>query len=144
MQPSSLWVWVVLIFASGLLLSACGGVTTEASIPAPAMIDTNGRITLIETASERLGLQTAPISEAEVGGRVQKVVPYSAVLYGLDGETWVYASPEPLVFVRQPITIGDIIREVGVLLEGPPVGTQVVTAGAAELFGVESGLDDGH
>jgi hypothetical protein len=33
---------------------------------------------------------------------------------------------------------------VGVLLDGPPVGTQVVTAGAAELFGVESGLDEGH
>ena len=144
MRSSSLWIWMILIFASGLLLSACGGVTSEAAIPAPATIDTNGRITLIETASERLGLQTAPISEAEVRGRVQKVVPYAAVLYGLKGETWVYTSLEPLVFVRQPVTIGHIEGEVGVLLEGPPVGTQVVTAGAAELFGVESGLDEGH
>ena len=75
---------------------------------------------------------------------MQTVVPYAAVLYGLDGETWLYASPEPLVFVRQPVTIGDIEGDGGVLLEGPPVGTQVVTAGAAELFGVESGLDEGH
>jgi hypothetical protein len=144
MQPSSLWMWAVLVFASGLLLSACGGVTTEASIPAPAKIEADGRITLTETASQRLGLQATPISEAEVGGRMQKVVPYAAVLYGLNGETWLYASPEPLVFVRQPITIGDIEGDVGVLLDGPPVGTQVVTAGAAELFGVESGLDEGH
>jgi hypothetical protein len=144
MQPSSLWMWAVLVFASGLLLSACGGVTTEASIPAPAKIEADGRITLTETASQRLGLQATPISEAEVGGRMQKVVPYAAVLYGLNAETWLYASPEPLVFVRQPITIGDIEGDVGVLLDGPPVGTQVVTAGAAELFGVESGLDEDH
>ena len=75
---------------------------------------------------------------------MQKVVPYAAVLYGLHGETWVYTSPEPLVFLRQPVTIGDIEGDVAVLLEGPPVGTEVVTAGAAELFGVESGLDEGH
>jgi hypothetical protein len=31
-----------------------------------------------------------------------------------------------------------------VLLEGPPAGTEVVTSGAAELFGVESGLDEDH
>jgi hypothetical protein len=105
-------------------------------------IDPNGRITLTEMASERLGLQTAPISEAEVGGRMQKVVPYAAVLYGLNGETWLYTSPEPLVIVRQPITIGDIEGDVGVLVNGPPVSTEVVTAGAAELFGVESGLED--
>jgi hypothetical protein len=144
MQPSSSWTWVVLVFASGLLLSACGGVTTEASIPAPAKIEADGRIILTEMASERLGLQTAPISEAEVGGRMQKVVPYAAVLYGLNGETWLYTSPAPLAFVRQPITIGAIEGDVGVLLDGPPVGTQVVSAGAAELFGVESGLDEGH
>jgi hypothetical protein len=99
---------------------------------------------LTETAAQRLGLQTAAISEAEVGGRMQTVVPYAAVFYGLHGETWLYTNPDPLVFVRQPITIGDIVGDVGVLLEGPPVGTQVVTAGAAELFGVESGLDEGH
>ena len=145
MQPSSLWMWAVLVFASGLLLSACGGATTEASIPAPAKVDVNGRITLTEMASQRLGLQTTPISETEVGGgRMQKVVPYAAVLYGLHGETWVYTSPEPLVFVRQPVTVGDMEGDVGVLLDGPPVGTQVVTAGAAELFGVESGLDEDH
>ena len=75
---------------------------------------------------------------------MQKVVPYAAVLYGLNGETWVYTSPEPLVFVRQPITVGDMEGDVGVLLDGPPVGTEVVAAGAAELFGVESGLDEDH
>ena len=144
MRSSSLWIWMILIFASGLLLSACGGVTSEAAIPEPAKIEADGRITLTEMASQRLGLQTAPISEAQVGGGMQTVVPYAAVLYGQHGETWVYVSPEPLVFLRQPITVGDIVGDAGVLLEGPPAGTQVVTSGAAELFGVESGLDEGH
>jgi hypothetical protein len=67
-----------------------------------------------------------------------------AVLYGLNGKNWLYATPALLVFVRQPITIGDIEGNVGLLLDGPPVGTKIVTAGAAELFGVESGLDEGH
>src|ERR671918_3024605 len=105
MRPSSLWIWMILIFASGLLLSACGGVTSEAVIPEPAKVEADGRITLTEMASQRLGLQTAPISEADVGGRIQKVVPYAALLYGLNGETWLYTGLEPLVFVRQPITI---------------------------------------
>ena len=144
MQPNSLWMWMILIFASGLLLSACGGVTTEAAIPEPAKLEADGRITLTEMASQRLGLQTAPISEAQVGGRMQTVVPYSAVLYGLHGETSVYVSPEPLVFLRQPVTISDIEGAVAVLLEGPPGGTEGVTAGAAGLFGVESGLGEGH
>jgi hypothetical protein len=108
--------------------------------PPAGDIDPNGRITLTEMASERLGLQTIPISEAEVGGSMQKVVPYAAVLYDLNGETWLYSSPEPLVIVRQPIAIGDIAGDVGVLVDGPPVGTEVVTTGAAELLGVESGL----
>jgi hypothetical protein len=112
--------------------------------PLTGDIDPIGRITLTEIVSQRLGIQTAPIRKAEVEGRMQKAVPYAAVLYGLHGETWLYASPAPLVFVRQPITIGDLEGDVGLLLDGPPVSTEIVTAGAAELFGVESGLDEGH
>lgn len=71
-------------------------------------------------------------------GGVRKVVPYSAVLYDPQGKTWVYTSPEPLVFVRQPIVVDFIEGDRAVLKEGPAVGTEVVTAGAAELFGVEN------
>jgi hypothetical protein len=112
--------------------------------PLTGDIDPHGRITLTEIVSQRLGIETTPIRKAEVGGRMQKAVPYAAVLYGLNGETWLYTSPAPLVFVRQPITIGDIEGNVGLLLDGPPVDTEIVTTGAAELFGVESGLDEGH
>ena len=74
------------------------------------------------------------------GGSARKVIPYSAVLYGLHGETWVYTNPEPLVYIRYPITVDYIDGDQAVLVDGPPVGTAVVTVGSAELFGAESGV----
>jgi hypothetical protein len=71
---------------------------------------------------------------------LRKVVPYAAVLYGVHGETWVYSNAEPLAFVRQPITVDYIEGDLAILSEGPPVGTAVVTVGAAELFGTETGV----
>jgi hypothetical protein len=74
------------------------------------------------------------------GEAQRKIVPYAAVLYGVNGETWVYGNPEPLVFVRLPITVDYVDGDLAVLLEGPEVGTPVVTLGAAELFGTETGV----
>lgn len=76
-------------------------------------------------------------------GAAQKIVPYAAVLYDLHGETWVFTSPEPLVYVRAPITVDYIEGDLAVLSEGPPAGTEVVTAGASELFGAEIGIGGG-
>jgi hypothetical protein len=74
------------------------------------------------------------------GNMPRKVVPYAALLYGVNGETWVYTNPEPLVFVRQPIVVDHIEDDLAILSEGPEVGTAVVTVGAAELFGAETGV----
>lgn len=76
-------------------------------------------------------------------GAQQKLVPYSAVLYDRHGETWVYTCPEPLVYVRAPIVVDYIDGDLAVLTEGPPAGTEVVTAGASELFGAETGIGGG-
>ena len=70
----------------------------------------------------------------------RSVVPYAAVLYGVHGETWVYTNPEPLVFIREPIVIDYIEGDLAVLSEGPEAGTAIVTVGAAELFGTETGV----
>ena len=67
----------------------------------------------------------------------KKVVPYSAILYDLTGDTWVYTNPEPSVFVRERVDIERIDKDLAVLNTGPAVGTQVVTIGAAELYGAE-------
>jgi hypothetical protein len=67
----------------------------------------------------------------------RKVVPYGAVYYDAKGTPWVYVNPEPLVFERQRIGVERVAGDVAVLSDGPPVGTPVVTVGAAMLYGVE-------
>jgi hypothetical protein len=73
-------------------------------------------------------------------GEKRKLIPYAAVLYDAKGNTWVYANPEPLVFIRQPIQIDTILGDEAKLIAGPRVGTAVVTVGGIELFGTEFGV----
>jgi hypothetical protein len=73
-------------------------------------------------------------------GIERMVVPYSALIYDLQGNTWVYTSSEPLVFIRQPVVVDYIDGDNVVLLQGPPVGTDVVTVGVAELYGADTGV----
>jgi hypothetical protein len=68
------------------------------------------------------------------------VVPYSALIYDLQGNTWVYTSSEPLVFIRQPVVVDYIDGDNVVLLQGPAAGTEVVTVGVAELYGADTGV----
>jgi len=73
-------------------------------------------------------------------GTLRKVIPYAALIYDLTGETWVYTSPEPLTFVRQPITVDYIDGDKAVLVDGPAAGTLVATVGVAELYGIDTGV----
>jgi hypothetical protein len=67
----------------------------------------------------------------------QKVVPYGAVYYDAKGAPWVYVNTAAFTFERQRIGVDRIQGDVAVLTEGPPVGTPVVTVGAALLYGAE-------
>ena len=71
------------------------------------------------------------------GAMARKVVPYASVLYGVNGDTWIYTSPEPLVFVRHAVEVDYIDEGWAVLSDGPPAGTSVVSIGVAELYGTE-------
>jgi multidrug efflux pump subunit AcrA (membrane-fusion protein) len=73
-------------------------------------------------------------------GTELKIVPFAAVLYGVNGETWVYTNPEPLVFVRAPVAVNHIKAGSAFLSDGPSVGTQVVTMGGSLLYGAETGV----
>jgi hypothetical protein len=73
-------------------------------------------------------------------GAARKIIPFAAVIYEPNGTTWVYTNPETLIFIRQPIVIDYIEGGLAVLSEGPEVGIAVVTVGAAELFGAETGV----
>lgn len=77
--------------------------------------------------------------ELELTGdqETRKVLPYSAVYYDASGATWAYVMGEPLVYERQPIGVERIVGDLAVLTDGPPVGAEVVTVGAAMLYGTE-------
>jgi multidrug efflux pump subunit AcrA (membrane-fusion protein) len=66
-----------------------------------------------------------------------KVVPYGAVYYDAKGAAWIYVNTTPLVFERRRIQLERIVGELAVVSDGPPVGTPVVTVGAAILYGAE-------
>ena len=120
-----------------LLLSACGpGLETTEKV-APSKLEpvegTNlSRIILTQKAAERLGIETVAADGYEV--------PYAAVIYDIEGNTWIYTSPEPLTFVREPILIDHIQEDTAVLAESLPSTLNVVTVGVAELWGTETGV----
>jgi hypothetical protein len=134
------------VLASGLLLSGCAeaaeSVTSHAAEHATVEHVEGSdlsRLTLSASAIARLDIQTAVVRQS---GRGKSVIPYAAVIYAADGATWAYSIAEPTAFVRHPITVDRIEGTDAVLSQGPPVGSRVVTVGAAELLGTE--LDVGH
>ena len=99
------------------------------------------KVVLTEKAIERIDLQTATVEEIRFSP-ARMVVPYASIIYGPHGETWVYTMPEPRTFIRYIIDVDYIEGDMVVLNEGPPVGTVVVTLGAAEVYGTE--FEVGH
>ena len=140
------WMIAVLIIAAALTLTACAAKTTESSTSSPpARVERIGetdfsRVILTAEASKRLDIQTAPVRDAQVRGKLRKVVPYASVFYDLNGATWVYTNPEPLTFVRARISVDYLDVDMAVLSDGPTSGTQVVTVGSPELYGTEFGV----
>jgi hypothetical protein len=142
MKVTHPWM-AALPFIAALLLSACGGsVEEEHEAYEPAHIEEIkgselARVTLEERAAERIDLQTAPVEQA--GNRL--LVPLSAVIVDPEGHFWVYTNPEPLVFVRQEVSIEREEGQQVFLSGGPAPGTTIVTVGVQELWGAETGVD---
>lgn len=141
MEYRNRW-WLVIVIIAGLQLSACkqGASAPPAQHPAevePIEGSDLSRIILTEQAVQRIGLRTEQVRLVKAEGQAQPVVPYSALIYDVHGQTWVYTSPEPRTFVRQKVEVDDIEGDLAFLEAGPPVGTVVVSVGAAELYGTE-------
>ncbi len=64
-------------------------------------------------------------------------MPYAAIIYDAEGNTYAYTAPEPLTYVRKEIEVDRVDGDSVVLSDGPPAGTKVVTVGAAEVYGTE-------
>ncbi|WIG60053.1 MAG: hypothetical protein OJF49_002801 [Ktedonobacterales bacterium] len=142
------WAILLLFIIAGLQLVACGQPSTTASGgEEPAKVDPVAgtdlsRVIVTEEAAKRLDIQTATVHDAQMRGTLRLVAPYSAVLYDMNGATWVYTNPSPLTFVRESITVEYIEGDLAVLAAGPPAGTVVVTVAGPELYGIEAGVGE--
>ena len=128
---------MVLLSVIGLLLAACGAKAPTAEKISPSKLEPIdgtdlSRVILTQKAAERIGIQTMPAAGNEV--------PYAAVIYDIEGNTWVYTSPAPLTFQRAPIAVEHIEGNTAFLAESLPSGLDVVTVGVAELWGTETGV----
>ncbi|HEY3573880.1 MAG TPA: hypothetical protein VGK98_08670 [Arthrobacter sp.] len=136
---------LVLACAASMGLAGCATVkpaatpTSAAASMEKAGADLN-KLTLTDKAVERLGVTTVKVTKGE-GSPLQ--VPYGALVYDANGKTWVYTNPEPRTYIRAAVTVDKIADNKVQLRSGPPAGTDVVTIGAAELFGAEFGTK-GH
>ena len=140
MKHINRWIIIAVIIV-GLQLAACAPKAPAAEKIVPFTLEVDevsgfNRVILTEAAAERLGVQTSPV----VKHGDQLAVPYSAVIYDLHGETWLYISPAPFTFVRETITVDFIDGDMAILSVGPASGTEVAMVGVPELYGADTGI----
>ena len=66
-------------------------------------------------------------------------IPAAALLYDASGGQWVYVRTAPRQYTRQRVEVQRAVGEQVVISRGVKAGVEVVTDGAAELFGTEFG-----
>ena len=145
MKRNNKWIVAILVLAV-LQFWACQKEDGSHQFEPPSVVEEIegsdfNRVTLTERAMERIGIQTTAVIEVN-DSSPRKVVPYSALLYGPEGQTWVYISPQSRVFNRYVVDVDYIKGDKVFLNDGPPVGTIVATVGVAELYGTD--FEMGH
>lgn len=123
-----------------VLLASCGGKVDDGYVignDPGTLEEIEGsdvyKVMLTDPASHRLRIETTPVIETAQG----LVVPAAAVFVDPHGHWWVYTNPGPNEFVRAEIKVKHETNNQVILKDGPPAGTEIVTVGVAELYGVE-------
>jgi multidrug efflux pump subunit AcrA (membrane-fusion protein) len=135
----------VALAIAGLSLSACKEVETETATGyEPATLkevnEDLKQVTLTEEGAARTGLKTAKVRQR--GG--DEVLPYAALIYDAEGHTYVYTSPKPLTYLRKEVEVDRIDGNRVLVSDGPAAGTEVVTVGAAQVYGTELEIAASH
>ena len=68
------------------------------------------------------------------------VVPWSALLYDAEGGSWVYERVAPNTYARRRVQIDAVAGSEAAISGAALEGKEIVSAGAAELFGAEFGV----
>lgn len=87
----------------------------------------------------RIG-QKVKVLIQEISSQESLVLPWSSILYDINGGNWVYAKTAAHVYSRRRVEVSHIVGEYAVVTRGVAVGDEVVVAGAAEIFGTEFGV----
>ncbi|HQX49752.1 MAG TPA: efflux RND transporter periplasmic adaptor subunit [Planctomycetaceae bacterium] len=74
------------------------------------------------------------------GDAESPAIPWSAVFHDIYGGQWVYEVAADRQYIRRRIEVISVSDGWAAIARGPAVGTQVVTAGVAELAGTEFGF----
>jgi hypothetical protein len=130
------------ILLAGLIGTGCGGATSS-SVPSPSRIQhvpgsATGNIVLTAQGAQRIGIQTGPVQAGGGAGAVS--IPFSAIVYDASGKAYAFANPAPLTYTEVPLNISRIDGTIAWVTGGPRVGMRIVTVGAEELFGVQTGV----
>jgi hypothetical protein len=144
-RPSHSIALALIMGSLTLPLAACTQVEESESTysstsrkPIPGRDDDVQQVTFTAEAARRADLKTNTV---RTSGR-RTAIPYAALIYDEEGKTYTYVSPRPLVFVREPIDVDRITGARVLLRHGPPIGTTVVTTGAAEVYSAEFGVEE--
>ena len=137
---------VVVAVAVAVSLSGCQEVdSATAAVYEPATVEAVGdlgvkQVTLAEEGATLIGLETAIAQPAAP----HTTVPYAALIYDGQGLSWVYTTVRPLTYLRVKVVVDRIEGDLVMLSGGLAPGSEVVTVGAAEVYGAELGISGGH
>jgi hypothetical protein len=79
------------------------------------------------------------VSIPVAGNHMWTAVPWSSIVFDTNGGTWLYESLGARRYSRRRVDVDHNAAGVAYLNAGVSAGTQVVTQGAAELWGFEFG-----
>lgn len=157
---------IVVLLGAGVVLAGCGS-SSAPSIPVSAQLigaseGSPGHILLNQLGAQRIGVQTAVVQAVPTSAPTVKttvvagvkhtvttpapkpadavMIPYSAIIYDPSGKTYAFANTASLTYVEVPITVDRISGNAAYLKVGPRAGAKVVTVGAEELYGVQTGV----
>ena len=129
-----------------------------------------GQVVLTQLGAQRIGLETRraqavavpkpppPIVKTKIvagvkhtittpapappnpAGKARVIIPYSAIVYDPSGQTYAFTNTGQLTYVEVPVTVDHISGDSAYLTKGPRPGARVVSVGAEELYGVQTGV----
>jgi hypothetical protein len=142
--PSRSLALALMAGSLALTLAGCTQVEESKSTYSPTSVkpvkghDDIQQVTFTAQAAQRAGVRTATV---RTSGH-ETSIPYAALIYNEDGDTFTYVNTKPLVYLRERIGVDRIAGDRVLLRHGPPIGDRVVTTGAAEVYSAEFGVEE--